>query len=365
MAPEVQVRDPIVEKEEPEINVVEKAFSRLYWLIGAVTRPSPKRSLSERRLRAQLYHELRAGKGREEIVRRARALDAIETDYLTQSEIFVSMGDLGEQQARIVIINPPKEFAKDEAKTVVLIPGISNDIGPVGALAKSFAQEGARVIIISYPESPLGKVTPQFAQAVKETPGYKTHADFFMQALTAVEGPIDLLVGHSTGGPIVATMLNDEKFQKRVGNAAMICPVSTKDQSLPSLVRGIGRELKFFAKHFADASRYMLDLGAKIPRRSKDEDTIAKKVMSSLIGKVIRKDNSWQTARVNQGGHFFVISAASDHISNPGSVFGRAHREEIRRQNEQIELVNLPNDSHLTTLIRPEPIVQRLLSAMG
>lgn len=175
-----------------------------------------------RQVAVDRYNESKRKEART-ILDEAHDEDRIYVDFLTkQEEIKVDMGILGEQMAKYVILEPKVESTEP---MIVLIPGISNDVG-LEELSIQYVKKGRRVMIVGYPESWKGRVTKKFGDKVGESDNFEPHTEFFMKAInqTLEEDTIIDMLGVSAGSLITANLVANKDFNKRINNATMIVP---------------------------------------------------------------------------------------------------------------------------------------------
>ena len=391
-----QVTPPKQEIRVPEYNTLEK-FNKLLYRLGKLTarsrivdrgKPINKRSerpLSSRAQRAHLYREAR--KIRREMnkvyrsktedketalapLRRdihaifdeARARDEIARQYLHQGEITVNLPGLGEQTARYTKIDPPasrRDPAQEGKPPIFLIPGISNDIDCVGALAQELPYQGRSVVVVGFPESVMGNVTTDFAHAVETSPTYEPHAAFYKEALKELlaESPHAELWGFSTGAPIAAQMLADPELQEKITDAVLISPASVVDQSTMQLNIGVAQDSARLLKRLSSLGKYTLTLGGRakdVPEEQAGQREIKKATMGSLLSHVRSRFNAWDKARVQNGGSIVVVSGGKDYIT-------KSYKDEnVFRRNPQMSVLRIPDGFHAYPLVEPASVVDQV-----
>lgn len=363
-------QEPVV----PEENLLENHQS-LFYKLAKVTRASliPRteshRPLSLRTERAQLFKEVVEARKKgltgeaHSIIFEAKIRDEIAKQYLNQGEVSVEFSDLGEQKARFIHIKPPKEVDKN-LDPIFLIPGISNDIDCVGWLVQELAYQGREVVTVGFPDSFMGSVTSQFADAVEGSESYGPHTIFFKQALNKLifDGKKKELWGYSTGAPIIAEMLQDENLRRRVSKAVLICPASSSDMSKTDLNLGIAQDGVFLASKLSDTSKYTFTKGRNesevIEPEGKVQRGLKEKIFNRLLTKVRNKKDTWKSARVNDGGEIVVVSGQKDNMTRSRKTF--YDEPELRKFNPQIRLVDLPDGHHVTPLIQPEVVLAEI-----
>jgi len=375
MGVEVSIHPPHQEVRVPEFNEIGRV-NKLLYLFGKVTartrtslsgerrEKKSERPLSLRTTRAKLYHEVMLTpdkNSRREIFAEAHVRDGIATQYLNQGEVTVTLPGLGEQTARYTRIEAPESRKTPETSTkppIFLIPGISNDIDCVGALAQELPYSGRSVVVVGFPDSFMGSVTKEFAQAVEASPDYTPHTEFFKHALDALireDTPVELW-GFSTGSPIVEQILNDPKFQEKVTNAVLISPASVVDQTSKQLTLGTIKEIGKLLKRLSALGKYTYTSGREdtVPPEPEGQRAIKKEVFGSLLTRVRTNLPLWEQARVKEGGNIIVVSGKKDEMTKSYLA------EDAFTQNPQIHVLHLSEGSHATPLTEPEEVLRKI-----
>lgn len=374
---ETTITPPVQEQAVPEGNVVAN-LNRLLYIFRLITRKSltrgsevrSERPLSLRATRAQLFKQFKSTpktskEARESILAEAHARDEIVRQYLTQGEVKVNLPNLGEQSARYTIINPPKSMqtSEDSKPPIFLIPGISNDIDCVGSLAQEIPFMGRKVILVGMPESLLGKVTPEFAQAVSDSSSYRPHADFFKGAIDVLVGKESLveLWGHSTGSAIIAEILNDPKSQERVTDAVLLNPASSANISASVLRLGILNELRNLVSR--NLPKYTLSSQGNLPETG-EYKKLKGNIFNTMLKKVCTVNESWKDARVREGGKIIVYSGRKDQMTRSYEIFrgDQDSLDSVKKENPQIEIIDDPNGYHSTPLIEPQKVIRAVFT---
>ncbi|MEX1052290.1 MAG: alpha/beta hydrolase [Patescibacteria group bacterium] len=356
------------ESEVPEINLLEN-WQNLFYSLAKVTRASllpgseSYRPLALRTRRAQIFKQIKSNWHTDEArtsIDEAKIRDKIAFQYLDQEDISIEFAELGEQRARFNIIRPPEEVNQHK-DPIFLIPGISNDIDAVGWLAQELAYQGRKVITIAFPESFLGSVTEEFANAVENTDSYEPHTSFFMEAiskLTADDNSVELW-GFSTGGAIAAEMLQKKALQDRISKAVLMCPASSADMSAKQLNFGMGKDGLYLAKNLSDSTKYTYTKGRKellgIEPELEGQRSLKERIFNRLLVKVRTKRDSWKAARVTEGGEIVIVSGGQDDITRSRETFN--DKDFVRNSNPQARLIYLPKLHHVSPLIKPEEVV--------
>ena len=319
-----------------------------------------ERSLATRAVRARLYKQLKSipennKAARQKVLDEAHTRDEIAKAYLDQGEITVNIPEMGSQMARFAVLEPPagRVNSQTQKPPIFLIPGISNDLDSVAGLAQEISYTGRKVITVAFPETALGRVTPEFAEATQKAKNYEPHAIFFEQALSKFvpEGDIEIW-GFSTGGPIAAEMFNNPKYQERTTNAILIAPASSVDQSGTSLYLGLGHEVFGFKD---TVQRYSFISGGKEGKDTKEEKRAKTDTFNALIEKVItQKAALFKDAKVRQGGKIIIVSQENDDVTKTEKAKG------MFAQNPQAEVTTLKSAYHNTAVTEPERILMRV-----
>jgi hypothetical protein len=373
MNQEVIVEPAQQETRVPEYNTLEN-LNTLFYRLGKVTYRRVIRGREgdvERPLwllakRAELFHQAQGADDdtRKKVLAEARARDEIAAQYLNQGEVKVTLPGLGEQMARYTNIEPPEGSEKvgDVGKPpVFLIPGISNDIDCVGALAQEIPYQGRNLIVIGFPESYMGKTTKEFADAVEKSPDFGPHAEFYKKAINSLVGEEQdvELWGFSTGAPIVAQILNDTDFQSRTTGAALISPASCIDQSDAQLNMGVLREARQVAKKFGLVPKYTRTTGLSegVPLETKEHRQLRERVYGLLLKRVETVSGYYPNAMVKEGGKITVVSGEKDELTKSYKA------REMFLQNPQMKIIDISNGYHTTPLVEPERVVPMIFES--
>jgi hypothetical protein len=362
----------IVETSVPEKNALE-ALDGLFLTVGAVTKksstPGFERPLSLRAQRARIWQEMHPKRGevdrekKRKLLEEAHERDDITRQYLTQREIHVDVEGAGKQMSRFVTLKPPSpEKERKQAAPVVIVPGASNDIDCVGTLAQEMAYRGNQVVVLGYPESFMGKVTPEFIERTEQSDLYGPHTEFYKKAIEQIipKGDIELW-GYSNGGPIAEEMLTDPKFSGRVKDAVIVAPTNSVDQSLGQFASGIVKELKSVAGNFTTLPRYTFTTGNK---RIEDKNhlQLRNQLFKIMIGKILKESNVWKRARVKEGGRIVVVSGTKDEMTKSARKFNERSQAELSKENPQLMVIEVEG-SHAGILIDPKPAIDKIQSA--
>ncbi len=289
----------------------------------------------EQEATAPLFAE---GKARQEVLR----------EYLQQREVEVPLHDGTKLMARSAIVHPPetkRSAETDPLPPIILIPGISNDVGSVGNLARELALSGRTVVVIGFPESRLGGMTPK---------GIDDHKEFFKKAITALRSyhekdfgdkPIELW-GHSTGALYAAELLNDTDFARTVTDAVLTSPAGVVEQSVAKMALTGMVEYALTLLRPKTTARTLYNE----TNRFQPEDPTLKKeknlVFRTLAEHVSKAILPWKTAKVQAGGRITVVSGDLDYVTDSKRVFNLASEDTLRQTNDQIRVVQVQRGLH-------------------
>ncbi len=353
------------EKAMPEKDLA-GAFDKLFYAATFITRKSMaehkagiERTRQLRRVRAKLYKELKGiphnqKESRQEIFDEAHKRDALEAQFLNQGNVEVTLPNLGTQSSRFTVVELPESQKPPEARAlppIVFIPGISNDTAYGISLVEELALNGRKVITLGYPESSLGSLTPEFAQASSESNTYQPHTDYFKGAINKLVGDGEFeLWGHSTGSAIDGTLLADPEISQRVTNAVLLSPASSVDQSGLSLNIGIARDFMAIKRDLPEFAKFSF-----IPQGGKG---LKKQVYKSMLEKV-RTKFDYTTSHVREGGKIIVISGPNDKVVKSSDAKGDF------KKNPQVIFREMPHAYHSTPTLKPEATIQLVQQTMA
>ncbi|MDE2025085.1 MAG: alpha/beta hydrolase [Patescibacteria group bacterium] len=352
----------------PVKNRVDRIGGLLY-LLGKTTRrsssPGFERPITLRTTRAQLYKAYKVSRGessaRDAIIREADERDRLAREFLNQRQVTVSVAG-EEQSAQFTILTPRRtEDTQDNISkpAIVIIPGISCDVDCVDAFAEELAFRGRKVTVVGYPESFMGNATERFAEAVENSSSYKPHAEFFMQAITALmkDQPIELW-GFSTGSTIAANILSDPDFQQQVTSSVLLSPVGLIDQKKSRMARGLFLEAGRIIKQINSLGRYVYTYGRSDQdvQESQEERSIKRRIFGGLLKNIEHRSSAWNTMHVN-GGNIVVVSSEKDSVTNSKKGLDNV------RGIPQVRILRLAHGSHNTPLINPRVVVPEIFQA--
>lgn len=374
------------EKAMPEKDLA-GAFDKLFYAATFITRKSMaehragiERTRQLRRVRAKLYKEvtkMRKIKGSKyyeeapepsvlrtpDVVEKSRKLideanlrDEIEKQFLNQGQVEVTLPTLGTQSSRFTVVELPESQKPPEAlglPPIVFVPGISNDTAYGISLVEELALNGRKVITLGYPESTLGNLTPEFAQASSESKTYAPHTAYFKGAINKLVGDGEFeLWGHSTGSAIDGSLLADPEISRRVTNAVLLSPASSVDQSELSLNVGIVRDFAAIKRYLPDFSKFSF-----IPQGGK-KGSLKRTVYDSMLEHV-RTKFDYTTSHVKEGGKIVVISGPND------KVVKSSEAKEDFEKNPQVVFREMPNGYHSTPTLKPEATINLVRQTMA
>jgi len=369
--PESNIMDSrIQEKEHPEKNLMD-SFNRLFYLLGKVVRENrgkleterPVRTLYTRAKRAELYKQFKRTRNREnrqKIVQEAKERDQVLKEFLHQGDVGVSRPEIGNAKARFAVVNPPVEKEIKGEVPIVFIPGISNDLACVEQITQEAALSGRKIAVIGYPSSFMGEASPEFLASCKESQNFKSHATFFEDAIKKIvpDGNFELW-GYSTGGPIVAEMLTDNKdFSERVTNAALIAPAGVVTQNKAEFLLGIAKDLRGLipGAHKNVLTDIVTGKGRKehVAPEASGQRKIKDEVSGILMDRIRRKSPCFDRMKVQEGGVITVVSYRGDDITKS---------RKLKVENPQVgEHIKLPGHHGAPLLHAPE-LVSRISAA--
>jgi pimeloyl-ACP methyl ester carboxylesterase len=296
---------------------------------------------------------------RKSVIEEANRRDEIDKQYLNQREISVNIPGYGEQKARIIDIRPVGEEV-DDKPPILLIPGISNDLECVSNLATEIAYQGRRVIAVGYPESFMGKTTPEFADAVEKDEGFGPHAEFYKAIVDKYSGENGLEIwGYSTGAPIASTILEQKAFQDKITDAVLLCPAGAVDQSVNDMKLGAIQELKYLkdSGFNAGVDFHSLVIGGR-KEQMKEDKILHDKIFNSLFEKICQAHTEWEKARVREGGKITVLNGEQDRITKSFLV-----KQGVWKTNPQINSEVIKDGYHSTPLMKPQEVVAQIFRA--
>ena len=209
-----------------------------------------------------------------------------------------------------------ERFKTQDLPPIFLIPGISQDIDPMGGLVQELAFRGRTVITVGYPEASLGEITEEFAQKAENTAEYKAHSSFFAAAFKEFQkslGQTPELWGHSTGCPIIVSMLKrNSSLQKDVPKLVLIAPASSINQGLPKLAGGMMHEGKKLLNK--TIGQWSFVMGRK-NKESESQTKMKGRVFNSLIGKISHRIDC-SNVKIKDGGEIIVWHGGEDKITS-------------------------------------------------
>ncbi len=355
------------EKSLPE-NDKANALDKLFYAATFITRKSMaehkagiERTRQLRRVRAKLYKELKKiphdqRESRQAIFDEAHTRDNIEAQFLNQGNVEVTLPNLGTQSSRFTVVELPESQKPPEAANlppIVFIPGISNDTAYGISLVEELALKGRKVITLGYPESSLGNLTPEFAQASAESETYEPHTTYFKQAIDKLvgDGPFDLW-GHSTGSAVSGSLLADPEVSKRVNTAVLLSPASSVNQSDNSLNIGIVHDFMALKRDLPEFSKF-----AFIPQGG--EKGSPKRLVYDSMLKHVRTKFDYTTSHVKEGGKIIVVSSPNDRVVKSSDA-----AEDFKR-NPQVKYLEMPNAYHATPTLKPDITIQIVSQALS
>ncbi len=301
--------------------------------------------LREKEAASPLFAE---GKARQEVLR----------EYLRQQEVEVPTQD-GTLMARSAVVHPPEAKRSPETDAlapIILIPGISNDIGSVGNLVRELALSGRTVAVIGFPESRLGGISPT---------GIDHHQEFFKKAIAGLRAyhgknfgdtPIELW-GFSTGALYAAELLNDADFARTVKDAVLASPACVVEQSMAKMAAEGMIEYALTLLRPRTTARTLYNETNRFqpedPKLKKEKHAVFLK-LAERVGKAILP---WKTAKVQSGGHITVVSGDKDYLTHSKRVFNLASEDTLRATNDQIRVIEVPGGIHNSPVSEADRVI--------
>ncbi len=370
------VTPTVLLSREPVLNSLETPkFIKKHCERGQITWGSKhrlggaERPLFLRRERGVLYARLRNGESKRKIIEEAKVRDKVAQQFLTQGEVVVDLPGLGQQKAHYAVIKPVESIDSAESKKkkppIFFIPGISNDLECVGGLVNELAVQEREVAVVAFPESYMGKVTPEFAAKVHDLSSYEPHTSFFKEAIRGLlpNGEEFDLWGYSTGCPIGAEILTDPEFQERVREAVFIAPASSVNQPSTKINQLLVQANEAFPaliqKRKGNVARWVYSAGRKDGKLSEEQAELREDVWKSLIEKVTIPIPSWTEARVKEKGRILIVSGGRDKITKSSQA------RDLFKQNPQVRWLEIPYMYHLTPILSSQRILTPVLMVAG
>lgn len=368
------------EPNVPENNIIEQKFTEALFYLGRIVQSQlhrkseklhqPERSLYARRVRKQLLDTLRGVRKSEKdpevraelrqiISQEAKDRDRIGVEYLTQKMVHIDLKELGMLASRFTVLNPPEGARQRNLPPVFLIPGISNDIDPVAGLAQELAYSGRQVIVIAYPESTLGTITPEFAQAVEQDGRFTHHGRYFAEAIRTIQSHEGIgtyeLWSHSTGGPISAEVLRaNPDIAAQTQNAVLISPAASVTQSMTKFLAGFVREvMRDFQKYHVNLSKYSFVVPAV-----KEKGGIKERVFFALVKAINKTYPHWNDIHLpSDSAEVIIWSGEKDTLT-------KTYKNESYGKVGGQKLVSDPGGTHLKGLLEPAEVIAQIDAQM-
>lgn len=367
-----------------EVAIVLDNWLDLFYRLGMATRKtnagssnvnpqSLERSVYNREQRANLRKGLLDGsRTLFETRKLTTTLDEFDRSYLNQGAVNIDIPGLGIQSGQYASIELSSiETEKKGLPPIFLIPALSGDLNGVRPLVREAAMQGRRVVVLAYPDSLAGKVTPEFVEASIKSPSFEPHTAYFKNAIKMLIGetPDFELWGFSNGGGIVSEILSDPKFQERVSNAVILAPGGGVDQSVTDIIKGIAHDFAVLGKPGEWSDSVTILPGQVLS--TKEHYALWKKLFQSgLINKVGKNINKWGDMKVKEGGKIIVLTGGKDQITKSY----RLNDNLSHLPNNQVHVVGYPEAYHVSfvtkaarvvedvRLVRDNPHIPRLVS---
>lgn len=243
---------------------------------------------------------------------------------------------------------------------------------------------GKRVIAIPPPDSQMGEITPEFAQAVEQSGGFEPYVEFYKAVYlaflnrnsiqrsddnAATSLPEAELWGHSTGDEIIFRLLQDPEVQERTTNAVCIAPACSANMSHNKLMFGgtLGEALGLLKGKLPRIPRYTLTSGRSqsVPQEEAGQRELKKRVFNELLKKIRTNFESWKNARVKGDGHILVVSGTKDKFTRSYETFrdDPSTLARLQQENPQLNVVSMPGGFHMSVHLEPENYIARILEA--
>lgn len=365
----VALNDKTQEYQVPETNHIDR-LERIFELANLVTKQSTtkdgiKRPLLERRARAKITNHVKELDRSDpddrlqikEHLDLAKKRDEILTQFLNQGTIDVTLDNLGTQTVRYTDVSLQEADTKSK-NTIVMIGGLSYDLGTYQPLIQEVALQGRTVLALGYPESTLThkQGTQEFIEAIEQSEDFALHAKLYKQILEKLrkEGKVSDTVelwGYSTGAPIIAEMLLDDTVTEHVQNAALICPAGCVDQSPHQLSLGAGAEAAYIA------TKYLKETPSFPYIDTSGEEGIRDRVKDKLFEWIHKShDDIFKGARVKDGGKITFFVEENDQVTK--AVLAK---EEFSENPQAVVVTS--GGCHTTPLLNPEPQVKAIFQS--
>lgn len=385
-------------QEDPVQELAKAAdrYANLFYLLKMATAPRPAggeqvnperalRSPHNRIVRAGLLGKLRSREIPLELsVKKAKALDAIDRQYLHQGRVSVDLPGLGKQEAQFTRIKLPPEMLPSnspdttslweiderasEKPPVFVIPAISGDLTGLEPLLRAAALRGREVVTVGYPDSYMGTVSQKFHDAAVAAPmdSLEPHKTYFIELVKELVGKESPdyqveLWGYSTGSLMIADMLRSPDFSKHVSNAVLFSPGGTTDQTgkdlLTKALPAEAKELIKQLRHFSDVGIAYDKKGGMAPKQKELRGGWTSGVFGALLHKkVLEKFPHWHEAKVAEGGKIIIVSNGKDELTRSYTM----DQEWATSPNKQFSVLSYPSGSHLSPLLHADRVVSEV-----
>ena len=293
----------------------------------------------------------------------AHELDRLTSEYLVQHEITVHNDKWGDVGTRFVRLTPPESSLNEENRDlppIVFLPTFTGGPDAMIKLLIDIARSGREVYCISNPEDfPIGKLTPEFVEAVKNSQMFDAHAEFFKQVIDQAipQGDFELW-GFSTGATITQQMLHDEEFNKRVSNAVSISPASSKEKSKTRLLIDTGLVgIRMAIKERLNSLLYNFTYGDKRGLVSEQQKEMREKVTSALMKRIGTVHDFLPAIHLRSGAQLTVVSFNNDYTTSSFEKYKKMSKQQP--QNPQVNILNLEG-SHYTPTIHMDWVMDKI-----
>ena len=350
----------------------------LYWKGITTSILDNSKSIPLREARAEAFNKILNSYNKNEkrkIIReehkRKRLTQELYDHHLIEVE--TSNGRLGGQ---VSILNPHAEGIP-----IVVILGSSNDPESMeSALVSLGMQTEQKIIAFGYPCAPNGKISKDFAKAVKkdtkqaqksfrkdpkngQPPSYAPYAEFFDALLQHPDISAHLqndenfdLWSYSGGAAIAAKLC--AKYQNRINNAVFLNPAGSATFSIDSdreFEQNMAKQGKLTFAEGKKYFRYTWWDDPRLPLLSKDK-RLKFSTWQNLGRGTHYRIPEWDTVKTK--GNILVFSGGMDYATMSRSTFS----DENKPDNDAIHVLYEPEAHHITLLAFPDETIESILN---
>lgn len=264
----------------------------------------------------------------------------------------VDMGEMGIQSALAVTLIPKN--IDPTKRPLVIVPGISSNIEGVGSFPMKVAIKSKQAVtIIGHPESWMGKVTPEFNQAVKNSENFTPHTTFFEKAINQMIGSETTfdLCGISAGCVLTGEITNNDQFNQRIGKINLIAPPGLADMTK---LTNIGRA---FLKGINDIHydpRYTTSILDSV-KETEEQRELKIDTYKAIRGHLSKKYSWWDNPNLYENRKVKVILGKGDGVTL-GGVYGPKVLDQDR-----FDVSLLETGYHGTFAREPEKVIEKMV----